>query len=228
MPASNPDGSSCQSSVHAHLVIGWAHSLLHPTPSPLALLQNPAAYDAVDLDPYGSPSTLLDGAVQAVRDGGLLLITATDMAGERGGPWHGLSQECPPGSLAVDTEPAGLWHGEGGASAGFVRRLRGCSPHHACSNFYFYFFCWTPSPAAPRPPRPQCCAATTVRRASPSTAPTRCTSPTVMRWHCASCWPACRHTQVLLCSSALLGCLACLVPCLLEHWIGGGRGCRKV
>ena len=28
----------------------------------------------------GTPSTLLDGAVQAVADGGLLLITATDMA----------------------------------------------------------------------------------------------------------------------------------------------------
>ena len=38
-------------------------------------------YDAVDLDPYGSPNTLLDGAVQAVAEGGLLMITATDMAG---------------------------------------------------------------------------------------------------------------------------------------------------
>ncbi len=37
-------------------------------------------YDAVDLDPYGCPSQLLDGAVQAVADGGLLLVTATDMA----------------------------------------------------------------------------------------------------------------------------------------------------
>lgn len=44
-------------------------------------VQNPEGYDAVDLDPYGSPSTLLDGAVQAVADGGLLLVTATDMAG---------------------------------------------------------------------------------------------------------------------------------------------------
>ena len=38
-------------------------------------------YDAVDIDPYGSPSQLLDTAVQAVVDGGLLLVTATDMAG---------------------------------------------------------------------------------------------------------------------------------------------------
>ena len=38
------------------------------------------AYDAVDLDPYGSPTQLLDSAVQAVSEGGLLLVTATDMA----------------------------------------------------------------------------------------------------------------------------------------------------
>ena len=34
--------------------------------------------DAVDLDPYGSPTQLLDSAVQAVAEGGLLLVTATN------------------------------------------------------------------------------------------------------------------------------------------------------
>ncbi|XP_052864542.1 tRNA (guanine(26)-N(2))-dimethyltransferase [Anopheles cruzii] len=37
-------------------------------------------FTAIDLDPYGHPSRFLDGAVQSVEDGGLLLITATDMA----------------------------------------------------------------------------------------------------------------------------------------------------
>lgn len=37
-------------------------------------------FDVVDLDPYGCPSRFLDAAVQCVRDGGLLLITCTDMA----------------------------------------------------------------------------------------------------------------------------------------------------
>ncbi|KAB0794028.1 hypothetical protein PPYR_13648 [Photinus pyralis] len=37
-------------------------------------------FDVVDLDPYGCPSRFLDSAVQAVCDGGLLLVTATDMA----------------------------------------------------------------------------------------------------------------------------------------------------
>ncbi|PVV02733.1 hypothetical protein BB560_002802 [Smittium megazygosporum] len=37
-------------------------------------------FDVVDLDPYGSPSRFIDGAVQAVRNGGLLCITATDMS----------------------------------------------------------------------------------------------------------------------------------------------------
>lgn len=37
-------------------------------------------FDAIDLDPYGCPSIFLDSTVQAVKDGGLLLVTATDMA----------------------------------------------------------------------------------------------------------------------------------------------------
>jgi len=37
-------------------------------------------YNVIDLDPYGSPSIFLDGAVQAVDEGGLLCITATDLA----------------------------------------------------------------------------------------------------------------------------------------------------
>lgn len=37
-------------------------------------------FAAIDLDPYGCPSVFLDAAVQSVQDGGLLLITATDMA----------------------------------------------------------------------------------------------------------------------------------------------------
>jgi tRNA (guanine26-N2/guanine27-N2)-dimethyltransferase len=36
-------------------------------------------YGAVDIDPYGSPAPVLDSAVQSVRDGGLLMVTATDM-----------------------------------------------------------------------------------------------------------------------------------------------------
>jgi len=37
-------------------------------------------FSAIDLDPYGSPSPFLDSAVQAVSEGGLLSVTATDMA----------------------------------------------------------------------------------------------------------------------------------------------------
>ncbi|KXZ45265.1 hypothetical protein GPECTOR_56g361 [Gonium pectorale] len=46
----------------------------------MTMLQNPGAYDIVDLDPYGTPGFLLDSAVQAVADGGLLMVTATDMS----------------------------------------------------------------------------------------------------------------------------------------------------
>lgn len=34
----------------------------------------------VFLDPYGNPTIFLDGAVQSIAEGGLLLVTATDMA----------------------------------------------------------------------------------------------------------------------------------------------------
>lgn len=37
-------------------------------------------FTAIDLDPYGSPNRFLDGAIQSIADGGLLLVTATDMA----------------------------------------------------------------------------------------------------------------------------------------------------
>ena len=47
----------------------------------ILMLQRPSMYDAVDLDPYGSPVQLLDSAVQAVSEGGLLMVTATDMGG---------------------------------------------------------------------------------------------------------------------------------------------------
>ncbi len=37
-------------------------------------------FDYVDIDPFGSPSPFMDSAVRCIRSGGLLAITATDMA----------------------------------------------------------------------------------------------------------------------------------------------------
>ncbi len=37
-------------------------------------------FDAIDIDPFGSPVRFLDAAVRALRDGGILALTATDMA----------------------------------------------------------------------------------------------------------------------------------------------------
>jgi tRNA (guanine26-N2/guanine27-N2)-dimethyltransferase len=37
-------------------------------------------FDVIDLDPFGSPSPFLDSAVRAIKRGGLLAVTATDMA----------------------------------------------------------------------------------------------------------------------------------------------------
>jgi len=37
-------------------------------------------FDYIDVDPFGSPSQFLDSAVRATRDGGIIALTATDMA----------------------------------------------------------------------------------------------------------------------------------------------------
>ena len=42
-------------------------------------------FDVVDLDPYGSPVPFLDAALQSVRDGGMLMVTCTDLAVLSGG-----------------------------------------------------------------------------------------------------------------------------------------------
>ena len=39
-----------------------------------------ARFDYVDIDPFGSPMPFVDSAVRAIRGGGLLALTATDMA----------------------------------------------------------------------------------------------------------------------------------------------------
>lgn len=42
-------------------------------------------FTAIDLDPYGTAAPFLDASIQSVVDGGLLLITCTDMAVLAGG-----------------------------------------------------------------------------------------------------------------------------------------------
>ncbi|EJD53010.1 N2,N2-dimethylguanosine tRNA methyltransferase [Auricularia subglabra TFB-10046 SS5] len=43
-------------------------------------LRTDKTVDCIDLDPYGTASPFIDGAVQCVNDGGLLCVTCTDMA----------------------------------------------------------------------------------------------------------------------------------------------------
>jgi len=37
-------------------------------------------FNIIDVDPFGSPASFLDSAIRAIRNGGLLALTATDMA----------------------------------------------------------------------------------------------------------------------------------------------------
>ena len=181
-----------------------------PRGASLVRMQNPDGYEVVDLDPYGSPSQFLDSAVQAVADGGMLCVTATDMAGARmracgwAGPSVGRRHYAQ--ALSMEVEAA---HVNARPSAGPCCRQvypppppsmatphtcledRGCILSAPAS--------WESSAvvrdtgiAAAVPA--QCCAAATASRAGPSTAATRCTGPTATRWRCAFCWPAWRRT----------------------------------
>eukprot|EP00217_Crustomastix_stigmatica_P004457 CAMPEP_0183806124 /NCGR_PEP_ID=MMETSP0803_2-20130417/38773_1 /TAXON_ID=195967 /ORGANISM="Crustomastix stigmata, Strain CCMP3273" /LENGTH=608 /DNA_ID=CAMNT_0026050885 /DNA_START=131 /DNA_END=1957 /DNA_ORIENTATION=- len=52
----------------------------HHADARVLMMTHEGLFDVVDLDPYGTPVQLLDSGVQAVADGGLMCITATDMA----------------------------------------------------------------------------------------------------------------------------------------------------
>ncbi|KAF1812910.1 N2,N2-dimethylguanosine tRNA methyltransferase [Eremomyces bilateralis CBS 781.70] len=41
-------------------------------------IDKPNRYDVIDLDPYGTAAPFLDGAIQAMKDGGLMCVTCTD------------------------------------------------------------------------------------------------------------------------------------------------------
>mmetsp|Transcript_19839 Transcript_19839/g.22076 ORF Transcript_19839/g.22076 Transcript_19839/m.22076 type:complete len:535 (-) Transcript_19839:10-1614(-) len=45
----------------------------------LAMYENMGKWNVIDLDPYGAPSIFVDAAVQSVRNGGLIMATATDL-----------------------------------------------------------------------------------------------------------------------------------------------------
>jgi tRNA (guanine26-N2/guanine27-N2)-dimethyltransferase len=59
-------------------VVAAVHA--HQADARVVMLTHEKLFDVVDCDPYGTPCTLLDAAVQAVAEGGLLCVTATDMA----------------------------------------------------------------------------------------------------------------------------------------------------
>ncbi len=55
----------------------WKYLMLLMLMSCIQIILQTQKYDAVDLDPYGTPAMLLDSAVQCVSEGGLLMVTAT-------------------------------------------------------------------------------------------------------------------------------------------------------
>lgn len=43
------------------------------------LTENNQKFDFIDLDPFGSPSKYLSSALHAIKDGGMLAVSATDL-----------------------------------------------------------------------------------------------------------------------------------------------------
>lgn len=76
---------SAVESLKANIAFNKVEHLVSPSHNDASMvmyLNRPPAprFDVVDLDPYGCPSHFLDGAVQSVASGGLLMVTCTDMA----------------------------------------------------------------------------------------------------------------------------------------------------
>lgn len=77
-PSAADESASAASAIHPSCKItineGDALDVMYTHRSP------GSRYHVVDLDPYGTASPFLDGAVQCVADGGLLAVTCTDLA----------------------------------------------------------------------------------------------------------------------------------------------------
>ncbi|XP_055384281.1 tRNA (guanine(26)-N(2))-dimethyltransferase [Condylostylus longicornis] len=82
----NDISKSAVASITKNVFYNKVEHLVNPTHSDAMTLMYLAAtkpeekFDVIDLDPYGCPTQFLDGAIQSINNGGLLLVTATDMA----------------------------------------------------------------------------------------------------------------------------------------------------
>ncbi|XP_046441270.1 tRNA (guanine(26)-N(2))-dimethyltransferase-like [Daphnia pulex] len=80
----NDLSSSAVESITSNSQMNDVSHLITPNEGDASILMYQHGYKkqfhCVDIDPYGSPSPFVDAAVQCVADGGLLMVTATDMA----------------------------------------------------------------------------------------------------------------------------------------------------
>ncbi|KAF6140078.1 hypothetical protein GIB67_001819 [Kingdonia uniflora] len=71
---------ACKRNIKFNGSVAGAKVESHFADARVYMLSHPKEFDVVDLDPYGTPASFLDSAVQSVVDGGILMCTATDMA----------------------------------------------------------------------------------------------------------------------------------------------------
>ena len=81
----NDLSKSAVESIRSNVVLNKLEELITPSfNDAMTLMYTSTSFNkrftVIDLDPYGHPCRFLDGAVQSIEEGGLLLVTATDMA----------------------------------------------------------------------------------------------------------------------------------------------------
>lgn len=90
----NDFSASAVESIRANAQFSGAESTVTPNEGDASMLMyqhKTKNVHVVDLDPYGSATPFMDSAVQAVRDGGLLLVTCTDLGVLAG---NGYPEKC--------------------------------------------------------------------------------------------------------------------------------------
>lgn len=90
----NDFSPSAVESIRRNVDYSGATSTVTPNASDASMLMyqhKPNNVHVVDLDPYGSATPFMDSAVQAVQDGGLLLVTCTDLGVLAG---NGYPEKC--------------------------------------------------------------------------------------------------------------------------------------
>ncbi|OXA50116.1 probable tRNA (guanine(26)-N(2))-dimethyltransferase isoform X2 [Folsomia candida] len=81
----NDFSTDCITSINKNSKLNGTEDIVQPSLNDANVIMRSQKGFIIDLDPYGSPAAFIDSAVHGLEDGGLFVVTATDMAGLAGG-----------------------------------------------------------------------------------------------------------------------------------------------